>query len=99
MKTEIINLLQNTTQALDGRNQGINAREVHRLLKVGRMYQHWIKARIKQAGFIENHDFVIVENLSLPILASKNTDYFLHNKMVSKKKLEEDTTGLIISFL
>ena len=74
MKTEIINLLQNTTQALDGRNQGINAREVHRLLKVGRMYQHWIKARIKQAGFIENQDFVIVENLSLPILASANNE-------------------------
>lgn len=74
MKTEIINLLQNTTQALDGRNQGINAREVHRLLKVGRMYQHWIKARIKQADFIENQDFVIVENLSLPILASANNE-------------------------
>ena len=86
MKTEIINLLQNTTQALDGRNQGINAREVHRLLKVGRMYQHWIKARIKQAGFIENQDFVIVENLSLPILASKNTDYFLHNKIGEQKE-------------
>ena len=53
MKTEIINLLQ-TTQALDGGNQGINAREVHRLLKVGRDYSTWIKARIKQAGFIEN---------------------------------------------
>ena len=32
MKTEIINLLQ-TTQALDGGNQGINARDVHRLLR------------------------------------------------------------------
>ena len=52
MKTEIINLLQ-TTQALDGGNQGINARDVHRLLKVGRDYSKWIKARINQAGFIE----------------------------------------------
>ena len=32
MKTEIINLLQ-TTQAFNGGNQGINARDVHRLLK------------------------------------------------------------------
>ena len=85
MKTEIINLLQ-TTQAFNGGNQGINARDVHRLLKVGRMYQHWIKARIKQAGFIENQDFVIVENLSLPKLASKNTDYFLRNKMGEQKE-------------
>ncbi|WP_040976829.1 antA/AntB antirepressor family protein [Necropsobacter massiliensis] len=71
MKTEIINLLQ-TTQALDGGNQGINARDVHRLLNVGRMYQHWIKARIKQAGFSENQDFVIVQNstIGLPKLAS-----------------------------
>ena len=36
MKAEIINLLQ-TTQALDGGNQGINARDVHRRLKVGRL--------------------------------------------------------------
>ena len=51
MKTEIINLLQ-TTQALDGGNQGINARDVHRLLKSKRHYSMWIKARIEQAGFI-----------------------------------------------
>ena len=45
MKTEIINLLQ-TTQALDGGNQGINARDVHRLLRSKRHYSMWIKARI-----------------------------------------------------
>ena len=73
MKTEIINLLQ-TTQAFNGGNQGINARDVHRLLKVGRDYSTWIKARIKQAGFIENQDFVIVENLSSPELASANNE-------------------------
>ena len=94
MKTEIINLLQ-TTQALDGGNQGINARDVHRLLKVGRDYSKWIKARINQAGFIENQDFAIVQSLvvDLPKLASKESDCFLHGK----KKPEEDTIGLIIS--
>ncbi|WP_239395351.1 antA/AntB antirepressor family protein [Aggregatibacter aphrophilus] len=77
MKTEIINLLQ-TTQALDGGNQGINARDVHRLLKVGRDYSKWIKARINQAGFIENQDFAIVQSLvvDLPKLASKESDCF-----------------------
>lgn len=87
MKTEIINLLQ-TTQALDGGNQGINARDVHRLLKVGRDYSNWIKARIKQAGFIENQDFLIVQNstISLPKLASKNSDYFLHDKPGEQKE-------------
>ena len=75
MKTEIINLLQ-TTQALDGGNQGINARDVHLLLNVGRDYSTWIRARIKQAGFIENQDFAIVENLSSPELVSANNKQF-----------------------
>ena len=87
MKTEIINLLQ-TTQALDGGNQGINARDVHRLLKVGRDYSKWIKARINQAGFIENQDFAIVQSLvvDLPKLASKESDCFLHDKMGEQKE-------------
>ena len=97
MKTEIINLLQ-TTQALDGGNQGINARDVHRLLRSKRHYSMWIKARINQAGFIENQDFAIVQSLvvDLPKLASKESDCFLRNQMGSKKKPEEDTIGLII---
>lgn len=87
MKTEIINLLQ-ITQALDGGNQGINARDVHRLLKVGRDYSKWIKARIEQAGFIENQDFAIVQNstIGLPKLASKESDCFLHDKMGEQKE-------------
>ena len=87
MKTKIINLLQ-TTQALDGGNQGINARDVHRLLKVGRDYSNWIKARIKQAGFIENQDFLIVQNstIGLPKWASKNSDCFLHDKPGEQKE-------------
>ena len=99
MKTEIINLLQ-TTQALDGGNQGINARDVHRLLKSKRHYSMWIKARIEQSGFIENQDFAIVQSLvvDLPKLASKKAIVFCATKWGSKKKLEEDTIGLIISF-
>ena len=87
MKTEIINLLQ-TTQALDGGNQGINARDVHRLLKSKRHYSMWIKARIEQAGFIENQDFAIVQSLvvNLPKLASKKSDCFLRNKIGEQKE-------------
>lgn len=87
MKTEIINLLQ-TTQAFNGGNQGINARDVHRLLKSKRHYSMWIKARIEQAGFIENQDFVIVQSLvvELPKLASENPDCFLRNKMGEQKE-------------
>ena len=87
MKTEIINLLQ-TTQALDGGNQGINARDVHRLLRSKRHYSMWIKARINQAGFIENQDFAIVQSLvvDLPKLASKESDCFLHDKIGEQKE-------------
>lgn len=87
MKTEIINLLQ-TTQALDGGNQGINARDVHRLLRSKRHYSMWIKARINQASFIENQDFAIVQSLvvDLPKLASKESDCFLRNKMGEQKE-------------
>lgn len=87
MKTEIINLLQ-TTQAFNGGNQGINARDVHRLLKSKRHYSMWIKARINQAGFIENQDYITVQNsvIGLPKLASENPDYFLRNKMGEQKE-------------
>ena len=87
MKTEIINLLQ-TTQAFNGGNQGIDARYVYRLLKVGRDYSKWIKARIEQAGFIENQDYITVQNsvIGLPKLASKNTVHFLRDKMGEQKE-------------
>ena len=52
MKTEIINLLQ-TTQALDGGNQGINARDVHRLLKVGRIIQNGLKRELIKRALLK----------------------------------------------
>ncbi|OOF38195.1 antirepressor [Rodentibacter mrazii] len=71
-KTEITALLAHPLKLFEG-VEGINARNVHRLLKVGRDYSNWIKARIKQAGFIENQDFVIVQNIAIgsPKLASQ----------------------------
>ena len=48
----------------------------------------WIKARIEQAGFIENQDYITVQNsvIGLPKLASKNTVHFLRDKMGEQKK-------------
>ena len=53
---------------------GINGRLLHKCLGVGRMYAHWIKARIQQGRFIENLDFIVVldADVSLPNLASSN---------------------------
>ncbi|EFA29258.1 conserved hypothetical protein, partial [Haemophilus influenzae HK1212] len=70
---------------------GINARDVHRFLKVGRDYSTWIRARIKQAGFIENQDFLIVENLSSPELASTN------NKQLSTMARPQKLIDYIVS--
>ncbi|OOF44233.1 antirepressor [Rodentibacter trehalosifermentans] len=83
-KTEITALLAHPLNLFEG-VEGINARDVHRLLKVGRDYSTWIKARIKQAGFIENQDFVIVENLSSPVLLSKSDEELSSPVLASAK--------------
>jgi len=35
----------------------VNARELHRRLKVGRFFANWIKDRIKKYDFVENIDY------------------------------------------
>ncbi|WP_192899693.1 antA/AntB antirepressor family protein [Rodentibacter pneumotropicus] len=89
-KTEITALLAHPLNLFEG-VEGINARNVHRLLKVGRDYSNWIKARIKQAGFIENQDFVIVQNIAIgsPKLASQKGG---NNKPVIDYIITLDTT-------
>ncbi len=48
----------------------VNARDLHKFLGVGRDFSNWIKDRIKNYGFVENFDFVIVQNLRSPNLAN-----------------------------
>lgn len=50
----------------------VNARDLHKFLGVGRRFQTWIKDRIKTYGFVENFDFVIVQNLSSPNSGNQN---------------------------
>lgn len=38
----------------------VHARKLHEFLGVGRDYSNWIKARIKQYGFIENEDYILI---------------------------------------
>ncbi|MCQ9123305.1 antA/AntB antirepressor family protein [Rodentibacter caecimuris] len=79
-KTEITALLAHPLNLFEG-VEGINARDVHRLLKVGRDYSNWIKARIKQAGFVENQDFAFAD-IDLPKSNS------LENKQFTPKLAE-----------
>ena len=46
---------------IDGINQlAVNARDLHKFLKVGRDFSNWIKGRISQYVFIENQDFILI---------------------------------------
>lgn len=42
----------------EGRNV-VNARDLHKFLKVGRDFSNWIKHRIEKYDFIENQDFIV----------------------------------------
>mgnify|MGYP003313385824 CR=1 FL=1 len=47
---------------IDNNAQGqptVNARDLHDFLEVGKMFTHWIKARIEKYGFIEGQDYIL----------------------------------------
>lgn len=47
----------------------VNARDLHRVLKVGRDFSNWIKDRIEEYGFVEGQDFIKFDS---PKLANQN---------------------------
>lgn len=54
----LINIEQNTINA--ELTQTVNARDLHSFLQSKQEFAHWIKDRINQYGFVENHDFLII---------------------------------------
>ncbi|MDG6894396.1 antA/AntB antirepressor family protein [Volucribacter amazonae] len=78
MQHQIIALLkqQPYTNQQQESIHGIDARNLHQALGVGRDFSNWIKARIKQADFINGLDFIVVENLSSPKRASANNEQY-----------------------
>lgn len=74
-----------------------NARALHKALGVGRDFTNWIKGRIKQYGFVEGIDYVIVENLTSPKRASSKSrqriehDYILSLNMGKELSMVERT--------
>ncbi|MHB1311523.1 MAG: antA/AntB antirepressor family protein [Gemmatimonadaceae bacterium] len=46
--------------------QTVDARELHAFLGVGKVFRAWIQDRIQQFGFVENQDFVCIENVCRP---------------------------------
>ena len=62
------------SRPLDGEPvQTVNARHLHAFLEVGKDFSNWVKDRIEQHGFVEGQDFVSVEDLSSPNLASSKS--------------------------
>ncbi|PAV02786.1 hypothetical protein CBG25_08865 [Arsenophonus sp. ENCA] len=61
------NLINIETKNINGALiQTVNARDLHQFLEVGKDFTTWVKDRINQYGFVENQDYIIVENLSSP---------------------------------
>lgn len=74
----------------------VDARSLHAFLEVGRDFTNWIKGRITKYGFTLDSDYVVVENLSSPILASsksrqqKQIDYLLILDMAKELSMVEN---------
>ncbi|MFS1539578.1 MAG: antA/AntB antirepressor family protein [Candidatus Phlomobacter fragariae] len=65
------NLINIETKTINGELiQTINARDLHAFLEIDKDFTTWIKDRIKQYGFIEGDDFIVVEILSYHIWGS-----------------------------
>lgn len=65
------NLIPITTASIGGdQQQGVNARDLHQFLEVGKDFSNWIKDRINQFDFVEGVDFVKTQDLSSPNLAN-----------------------------
>lgn len=65
------NLIPITTASIGGdQQQGVNARDLHQFLEVGKDFSNWIKDRINQFDFFEGVDFVKTQDLSSPNLAN-----------------------------
>lgn len=65
------NLIPITTASIGGdQHQGVNARDLHQFLEVGKDFSNWIKDRINQFDFVEGVDFVKTQDLSSPNLAN-----------------------------
>jgi len=73
----------------------VDAKELHAFLGVGRDFSNWIKARINRYDFDEGFDYILVEDLSSPNLASskariqKVKNYFITLDMAKEIAMVE----------
>lgn len=68
--------------------QCVNARDLHRVLEVGRDFSNWIKDRIEKYGFIESKDFS--PNLAKSTGGRPATEYYLSIPMAKELAIVEN---------
>lgn len=61
MNTLPINQVLKIEEKEDG-IKTINARDLHNFLEIGKEFSNWIKDRINKYGFIENQDYIIIQD-------------------------------------
>lgn len=89
IKIETHNIANNSVNA-------VNARDLHNLLEVGRDFSSWVKGRIDKYGFVENLDYVIIQNLSSPVSGSSKArqqvikDYYISLDMAKELCMVEN---------
>ncbi len=85
-------LIPLTTASIGGdTQQGVNARELHQFLEIGKDFSTWIKDRVSQYDFIENQDFVkFSPNLGKTSEGGRPTvEYFLTLSMAKELSMVE----------
>lgn len=68
----------------------VNARELHRFLKVRRDFTTWIKGRIQKYGFVQDQDFVLTLTKTGERQNVVQTDYFLAIDMAKELSMVEN---------
>lgn len=72
-------------------NQLVNARTLHKYLKIPTRFTHWIKKQIKEYQFIENKDFIIISNNIITKKGNKKKDYHITLNMAKELLMIEMT--------
>ena len=83
LMNEIINIKVVQKTIDDEKKRFVNARELHKWLKVGKFFANWIKDRIEKYDFVENIDyFITVANFGNGV--KKRVDGILVDKKTGK---------------
>lgn len=86
IENELIPIYEN-----EKKEQLVNARELHSILKNKRKFTDWMKQRIEQYEFVENSDFIsFSQNCEKPIGGRPSTEYYITVDMAKQLSMVEN---------